>query len=185
MKRQGLLSATGILLLGLVMLMTLHEWDDSLPGQELAEETAPAILATGVTARAFNDKDGKLQYLLTADDLVQYDHSPRTEMQNPTLEMSNDKGRWTITSTNGTVQNNGDLIIFAGDVKALNPLQKIELDTQELQFNSEANIATSPGEVELRFENGQTQAGALEADLDKGILSLEQGVKSEFDAPAS
>ena len=63
MKRQGLPSATGILLLGLVMLMTLHEqWDDSLPGQDLAVETAPAILATGVTARAFSEKDGQLQY---------------------------------------------------------------------------------------------------------------------------
>ncbi|MAX55270.1 MAG: LPS export ABC transporter periplasmic protein LptC [Alcanivoracaceae bacterium] len=185
MKRQGLLSATGILLLGLVMLMTLHEWDDSLPGQDLAVETAPAILATGVTARAFSEKDGQLQYHLTADDLVQYDHNPLTEMKNPALEMSNDKGSWTITGADGTVQNNGDMIIFAGDVKARNPQQKIELDTQELRFNSEENIATSPGEVELRFENGQTHAGALEADLDKGILSLEQGVKSEFDAPAS
>ncbi|HBY49642.1 MAG TPA: LPS export ABC transporter periplasmic protein LptC, partial [Alcanivorax sp.] len=27
MKRQGLLSASGILLLGLIVLMTLHEWD--------------------------------------------------------------------------------------------------------------------------------------------------------------
>ncbi|HCI10622.1 MAG TPA: LPS export ABC transporter periplasmic protein LptC, partial [Alcanivorax sp.] len=28
MKRQGLLSASGILLLGLIVLMTLHEWDN-------------------------------------------------------------------------------------------------------------------------------------------------------------
>ena len=83
------------------------------------------------------------------------------------------------------MQNNGNLIIFDGDVQARNPQQKIELDTQQLRFNSEQNIATSPGDVDLRFENGQTRAGALEADLDKGILSLEQGVKSEFDAPAS
>ena len=185
MKRQGLLSATGILLLGLVMLMTLHEWDDSLPGQDLAVETAPAILATGVTARAFSEKDGTLQYHLTADDLVQYDHNPLTEMNSLALKMSNEKGSWTITSASGTVQNNGNLIIFDGDVQARNPQQKIELDTQQLRFNSEQNIATSPGDVDLRFENGQTRAGALEADLDKGILSLEQGVKSEFDAPAS
>ena len=30
MKRQGLLSASGILLLGLIVLMTLHEWDNPL-----------------------------------------------------------------------------------------------------------------------------------------------------------
>ena len=50
MKRQGLLSATGILLLGLVMLMTLHEWDSTLPGQDNAVMMAPAIIADDVTA---------------------------------------------------------------------------------------------------------------------------------------
>jgi len=39
--------------------------------------------------------------------------------------------------------------------------------------------------VEMTFDSGQTRAGALEADLDKGILNLKQGVKSEFEAPAS
>ena len=56
MKRQGLLSATGILMLGLVMLMTLHEWDSTLPGQDNAVMMAPAIIADDVTARAFSEK---------------------------------------------------------------------------------------------------------------------------------
>ncbi len=80
MKRQGLLSATGILLLGLVMLMTLHEWDSTLPGQDNAVLEAPAIIADNVTARAFSEEDGSLQYHLTADNLVQFDHNPLTEM---------------------------------------------------------------------------------------------------------
>lgn len=185
MKRQGLLSATGILLLGLVMLMTLHEWDDTLPGQEDAVLTAPAITAKDITARAFSEDDGRLQYYLTAETLTQYDHNPVTEMQQPELEMANDKGNWTITSEQGVVQENGDLIVFSGDVKARNQQQKITLDTQELRFRSDTNIASSPGNVDLEFESGKTRAGALEADLDKGILTLEKGVKSEFDAPAS
>ena len=86
MKRQGLLSATGILLLGLVMLMTLHEWDSALPGQDNAVAMAPAIIADQVSARAFSEKDGSLQYHLTADSLVQFrpqsahqDASPSTD----------------------------------------------------------------------------------------------------------
>jgi len=185
MKRQGLLSATGILMLGLVMLMTLHEWDDSLPGQEDAILTAPAIVAKDITARAFSEDDGRLQYYLTAETLTQYDHNPLTEMQQPELEMANDKGSWTIVSEQGGVQENGDLIVFSGDVTASNQQQKITLDTQELRFLSETNIASSPGDVDIEFESGKTRAGALEADLDKGILTLEKGVKSEFDAPAS
>lgn len=185
MKRQGLLSATGILMLGLVMLMTLHEWDDSLPGQEDAILTAPAIVAKDITARAFSEEDGRLQYYLTAETLTQYDHNPLTEMQQPELEMANDESTWTIVSEQGVVQENGDLIVFSGDVKARNRQQKITLDTQELRFRSDSNIASSPGNVDLEFESGKTRAGALEADLDKGILTLEKGVKSEFDAPAS
>ena len=185
MKRQGLLSATGILMLGLVMLMTLHEWDSTLPGQDNAVLEAPAIIADNVTARAFSEEDGSLQYHLTADNLVQFDHNPLTEMQAPVLVMANDKGSWTIVSEQGVVQENGDLIVFSGDVKARNQQQKITLDTQELRFRSDTNIASSPGSVDLEFESGKTRAGALEADLDKGILTLEKGVKSEFDAPAS
>jgi len=185
MKRQGLLSATGILMLGLVVLMTLHEWDDTLPGQEDAILTAPAIVARDITARAFSEEDGRLQYYLTARTLTQYDHDPLTEMQQPELEMANDKGSWTITSEDGVVKENGDLIVFSGDVKARNTQQKISLDTDELRFRSDTNIASTPGDVDLEFESGKTRAGALKADLDKGILTLEQGVKSEFDAPAS
>ena len=185
MKRQGLLSATGVLMLGLVMLMTLHEWDDTLPGQEDGILTAPAIVAKDITARAFSEEDGRLQYYLTAKTLTQYDHNPLTEMQEPELEMANAKGSWTIVSEQGVVKENGDLIVFSGDVKARNQQQKITLDTQELRFYSDTNIASSPDNVDLEFESGTTRAGALEADLDKGILTLEKGVKSEFDAPAS
>lgn len=185
MRRQGLLSATGILLLGLVVLMTLHEWDSSLPGEDEAVLTAPAILATKISARAFSEENGELQYHLIADNLVQYDHNPLTEMTQPRLSMANEQGTWTIASDNGTVEQNGKLIIFSGEVQARNPDQKIELDTDELRFDSDANIATSPGSATLRFESGETRAGALEADLDKGVLSLDQGVESEFNAPAS
>ncbi len=185
MKRQGLLSASGILLLGLVMMMTLHEWDSSLPGDDQAVLTAPAILAKQVSARAFNEKNGELQYHLIANNLVQYDHNPLTEMDQPRLAMTNEQGEWTITSDSGTVQQNGNLIVFTGQVEARNPQQKIALDTRELRFDSDSNTATSPGDATLKFESGETRAGSLEADLDKGVLSLDQGVKSEFNAPAS
>ncbi|MGB1466100.1 MAG: LPS export ABC transporter periplasmic protein LptC [Alcanivorax nanhaiticus] len=185
MKRQGLLSATGILLLGLVVLMTLHEWDNSLPGEDQAVLTAPAILAHEINARAYSEETGELQYHLVADNLVQYDHNPLTEMTRPRLLMSNEQGQWTITSENGTVQQNGKLIVFTGQVETRNHQQKVELDTDELRFDSDTNIATSPGDAILRFESGETRAGSLEADLDKGVLSLDQGVESEFNAPAS
>jgi lipopolysaccharide export system protein LptC len=83
------------------------------------------------------------------------------------------------------VQEDGDLISFLGKVNVNNPIQKMTVNTEELHFNSDTNIATTPGDVEMRFDSGQTRAGALKADLNKGVLELKQGVKSEFEAPAS
>ena len=104
-------------------------------------------------------------------------------MKNPAREMSNDKGSWTITGADGTVQNNGDMIIFAGDVKT-QPAAENRTGRAGATPQREENIATSPGEVELRFENGQTHAGALEADLDnEAFLSLDKEGRV-FDAPA-
>lgn len=185
MNRQGLLSASGLLLLGLIMLMTLHEWEDTLPGQDTAVLEAPAIIATRITARAFHPEDGSRQYLLTADKLTQYDHTAITEMASPTLEMSDEKGRWTITSESGQVREHGDIIAFSGDVLVENNAQQVTLRSDDLHFNTETNTASTPGQVTIQSPSGQTEAGALEAQLDNGILTLNQGVKSEFIAPAS
>ena len=52
MKRQGLLSASGILLLGLIVLMTLHEWDNPLEEDREAFLNAPMIIADRIVAKA-------------------------------------------------------------------------------------------------------------------------------------
>lgn len=185
MKRQGLLSVTGILLLGLVMLMTLHEWDSSETVSDQAVRQAPAILAEGITARAFSEKDGTLEYYLTASHLTQYDHKPRTQLENPELVMANDKGNWDIRGDQGEVQNNGNLIVFTGQVIANNSAQKVQLNTEKLRYNSNQGRVIAPGPVSLQSESGTTQAGAMDADINGGILNLRKGVKSEFNAPAS
>ncbi|EKF74180.1 hypothetical protein A11A3_10187 [Alcanivorax hongdengensis A-11-3] len=183
MRRQGLLSATGVLLLGLVVLMTLHEWDTSLPGDQEKVLSAPAIIATDVSAKAFNEKDGSPQYHLTANTLTQYDHDTRTQLDKPVLEMANDQGSWTIVSEQGQVLDNNDLIVFSGQVSARNAAKKITLDSDELRFHSDANTVEAPDQAKLTFESGHTEAGSMSADLNTGVLTLDKGVKSEFQAP--
>ncbi|MDX1804320.1 MAG: LPS export ABC transporter periplasmic protein LptC [Alcanivorax sp.] len=184
MRRQGLLSASGVLLLGLIVLMTLHEWNDTLPTDEGKIRNAPAIIAQGVTARSFNPTDGKLQYYLTADSLTQYDPNPKTLLEKPVLEMPNsNKGGWTIRSHKGEVRKNGNLIVFMGEVKADNSMQKVTLNTSNLRYFSKTNQVQAPHAVSLTFESGTTHAGALDANLTTGVLTLSKGVKSEFKAP--
>lgn len=59
MRRQGLLSASGILLLGLIVLMTLHEWDNPLEDDREAFLSAPLIIADTITAKAYDRKPAK------------------------------------------------------------------------------------------------------------------------------
>lgn len=183
MKRQGMLSATGVLLLGLIMLMTLHEWDSGLSDQEQGPITKPAITAQKVTAKAFSEADGHLQYHLRADTLSQYDHKALTQLSQPRLEMVRKSNNWTINAQQGEVHDNGDLIVFLDQVDARNPQRQVQLNTQELRFYSDDNRIQTPGDVSVDFENGHTRAGSLSGNLDTGVLNLSKGVTSEFSAP--
>ena len=97
MKRQGLLSASGILLLGLIVLMTLHEWDNPLEEDREAFLNAPMIIADRIVAKAYDEEDGRVQYRLVADHLEQYERDALTTLTEPVLRMDNSNGLWTIS----------------------------------------------------------------------------------------
>ena len=98
MKRQGLLSASGILLLGLIVLMTLHEWDNPLEEDREAFLNAPMIIADRIVAKAYDEEDGRVQYRLVANHLEQYERDALTTLTEPVLRMDNSNGLWTIQS---------------------------------------------------------------------------------------
>ncbi len=180
MKRQGLLSVTGILLLGLIVLMTLHEWGNPLdPAQREAFLNAPVIIAKGVEAESFTDT-GKLQYHLDADHLEQFDRTSKTLLTNPHLRVNNDKGVWTISSKHGEVLDSGGLILFKNDVQAHNAARKLTLKTDELRYHSNTDIVEAPSSVKMTFQKGSTQAGSLHGNLKTGKMQLKQGVVSDF-----
>ena len=91
MKRQGLLSASGILLLGLIVLMTLHEWDNPLEEDREAFLNAPMIIADRIVAKAYDEEDGRVQYRLVADHLEQYERDALTTLTEPVLRMDTSK----------------------------------------------------------------------------------------------
>ncbi|WP_101674563.1 LPS export ABC transporter periplasmic protein LptC [Alloalcanivorax mobilis] len=180
MKRQGLLSVTGIVLLGLIVLMTLHEWDNPLDENQQAFLSAPMIVAGNVIAKTFNADTGEVQYHLTADHLEQYDHDPLTLLDKPVLTMDNKDGAWTIQSLHGEVRNNGDLIVFQNKVEARNERRGLTLNTNELQYFGDAQRVLAPTDVDIRQTQGSTRAGKMEVQLDSGEMTLSEGVVSDF-----
>lgn len=183
MKRQGLLSATGIALLGLIVLMTLHEWDNPLEENKEAFLNAPVIVAGHVVAKTFDAETGQVQYRLTADHLEQYDRDPLTLLEQPVLSLDNKDGTWTIRSEHGEVRNNGDLIVFQNQVEARNQVRGITLNTSELQYFNDAQRVLAPATVHMRHRQGSTRAGKVEVQLSSGEMTLSQGVASEFNGP--
>lgn len=180
MKRQGLLSASGILLLGLIVLMTLHEWDNPLEEDREAFLNAPMIIADRIVAKAYDEEDGRVQYRLVANHLEQYERDALTTLTEPVLRMDNSNGLWTIQSRHGEVRDNGDLIVFTDQVEARSESNGVTLDTEELQYHNDTNRVVSPGELAMRHRDGRTRAGAMESDLTSGEMTLKQGVVSEF-----
>lgn len=181
MRRQGLLSVTGIFLLGLIVLMTLHEWGNPLSENERqAALRAPAIIANGITAKSFAAGSGKVLYTLTADHLVQYDHTPKTELSDPDLHMKNAQGVWTIRSKKGEVLDNGTLLVFQDQVHAHGDSNGITLETNELRYNTDTRVIEAPGPVDLNHQRGTTKAGNMRVDLNSGTMKLNEGVVSDY-----
>jgi len=179
-RRQGLLSASGILLLGLIVLMTLHEWDNPLEDDREAFLSAPLIIADTITAKAYDRDTGKASYELKADHLEQFQREALTTLTEPDLRMENDNGVWTIRSRRGEVRDNGDLIVFLDQVKARSETNGVTLSTDQLEYLNDASQVRSPGALTLEHRDGNTRAGSMQSDLTSGEMTLGQGVVSEF-----
>ena len=180
MRRQGLLSASGILLLGLIVLMTLHEWDNPLDGDREAFLSAPLIIADNITAKAYDRDTGKVSYDLKAEHLEQYQREALTTLSAPDLRMENENGVWTIHSKRGEVRDNGDLIVFLDQVEARSENNGVTLSTERLEYLNDAGQVRSPGALTLKHRDGSTRAGNMESNLTSGEMTLGKGVVSEF-----
>ena len=183
MRRPGLLSASGVILLVVIVMMTLHEWGNPLEGDNEAFLSAPAITAENIVARQFNRDSGEVEYRLLANNLEQYEREALTLLDHPDLSLNNGNNQWTIQADNGEVRDNGDLIVFENNVEAVSKNNGVTLDTRELHYLSGDRQVSAPDTVHMRHSEGSTRAGSMDADLDTGRMTLKQGVVSEFKGP--
>ena len=186
MRRQGLLSATGLILLGLIVLMTLHEWEDRVPELLGSQIDTPLVIAEQISAQSFTT-EGLLEYDLYAEELKEMDGLGETLLTRPRLALHDPALAWEVLSEEGQVTNQGRHIRLLGNVSARRhhgeepPL----LETGELVYESGQEQISAPGAVQITHPSGSTRAGAMEANLATGVLKLRERVESRYEMPAS
>lgn len=185
MKRQGLLSATGLMLLGLIVLMTLHEWEDRVPDFLTQREDTPMIIAESISARTYT-LEGRLEYDLHAAKLTEMDVLGETRLEQPRLALHDDRLVWEVHSEAGEVSDKGRHIRLLGGVDARHfGDQPMTLQTEELIYRSAQERISAPGAVLIMHPSGSTRAGAMDANLATGELELKNRVESRYEMPAS
>lgn len=185
MKRRGLLSTTGLVLITLVIGLTLHEWEGAVPLDGKPPPAGPELVMEGVRAHSFNNA-GTLHYRLDALALSRYEEGPpRTLLSVPSLALHDGETVWHVQALRGHVEGDNELIRLQGEVRATRRGEPpLSLDTEAVLYRPAEDIIRVPGDVLIRHQGGTTRAGALEGHLPDGRLELRQRVESRY-APAS
>lgn len=185
MNRDAALSAAGLIVLGLVVLLALHQWEDRdrITDAEERPET-PALILDGVAAESFSDS-GLLRYRLRSQQAMHFDGDSRTEVTSPLLELRDPELLWEITAQRGHVEDNNARVRLVESVHARHHREDLEVETSEVHYRPADEILWMPSAVVIRHPLGTIRAGSLEANLVTGYLELRQSVESRYVPPSS
>lgn len=180
MKRQGLLSLTGIGLLGLIVLMTLHEWDYSTPPASPDRPDVPTLILDQMQATR-HKPDGSPQYHLSAANLSWFEASNRSQLDHPQVEMFGNTARWLVRANQGNMREAEKRIELNGDVRAeRDGPEPINLRTERLIYLASEERIDIPVAVQITHQGGKTRAGSLQADMKKGVIEIRGGVETRY-----
>src|SRR5699024_9419971 len=118
-KNSGLFSAIGVLVLCLITIMLLNEWDGRLPSDKDQPKLAPLIIAYNVTGNTFAPS-GHLEYRIHAEQLIEKDADNTTELIQPDVHIfqPNNTPQWHITSQHALYIGELSQLTLSGDVFA-------------------------------------------------------------------
>lgn len=180
MKKQGILSLTGIALLGLIVLMTLHEWDYAAPLITAERPDVPALILENMTSVRYN-ADGSRQYSVSAKNLSWFETSNRSELSEPSVEMFGNKANWFVSANQGKMQQEKKIMDLSGNVHARRDgLAPLSLQTEHLIYHANEERLHIPAKVSIKHVGGNTRAGQLDADLQQGIIKIKGGVETHY-----
>ncbi|HLR16826.1 MAG TPA: LPS export ABC transporter periplasmic protein LptC [Alcanivoracaceae bacterium] len=179
MSKGGFFSALGILL-SVVAIAVLNEWDGRLPGESEEAKKTPLIIAEGVYAQIF-DETGALEYVINTKELVENDYDFTTTLTQPTLDLYDGEMTWHIESENALLNNQKKELQLSGKVLAQQQqAQRMRLETEHLTYFSKTEKMHSDTPVRIQQGTSTTTAGGMSADAKTGILDLHKPVESRY-----
>lgn len=182
MKRDLLLSAAGLLLLGLVVLGAIRLQEDrdrTAPDPNKVVER-PALILDTVVAETFGAR-GTLAYRLFSDHARRFDHEERTLLTTPHLQLHDEGLDWEIRARDGALEAGGKRVHMRQEVQARHLPHRLELETSELVYFLESERLEAPAPLRMTHPSGVTRAGAMEVDLASGIMELRASVESRYE----
>ena len=182
MSRDLLLSAAGLLLLGLVALGAIRLQEDrgrTAPDPDEVVER-PALILDGVVAESFG-ANGTLAYRLFSDHARRLDHENLTRLVAPHLQLHDNGPEWEIRARHGSLEAGRERVRLLDDVRARHLHQRLELETPELIYFPDEARLEGPVTLQIHHPSGSTRAGSMEADLASGILELRESVESRYE----
>lgn len=134
------------------------------------------------------DERGRLHLILTTERGQFFEAKKQFAMDAPVvvaLDRDSRKPPWRLTAKTGTVFNNGDHIVFQGDVHARQSEASgaSELRTQKLDYFPDRDLVKSDRRVELTSPGHRIDAIGLKADLDRQVFELRCKVKGLHHVP--
>jgi LPS export ABC transporter protein LptC len=120
--------------------------------------------------------DGNLRWTLEADQAEVYDQKGITVMRKVVIQVFSRDGDWTVTSDNGTLNNNRRDVTLAGDV-VIRSSDGLAVRTPTLNWNNEHRTLSTDDPVEISQEGTTITGLGLAVHMQEETAAIGRNVR--------
>lgn len=146
----------------------------------------PEAYLIGMQDRTFN-REGRLAHTLSAAEVTYFNTGANTQgyIDQPILAFfsADDPRPWYLTASQGIANAEQQTLLLTGAVNAYNEhprYGRIDINTDDLLVNTDAQIASTDKPVTMQSARGTTSAIGLAAELESGRVQLLSEVKGTY-----
>ena len=131
-------------------------------------------------------QDGRLVYSLSAPSMSRHATTEETSIEQPRLfwPQQAKSGKITAKSNSGLITGDLNIIFLRGNVVVKSQTESQQtaiIRTESLDFNQKTRLVSTPDEVTMTTAGAILTAVGMSAQLDEGIVLLEQQVKGQYE----
>ena len=120
--------------------------------------------------------EGNLRWKLKADQAEVYDQKGITLMRKVVIQVFSKDGDWTVTSDEGTLENNRRDVTLTGNV-VIKSSDGLEMRTKTLSWNNEQRALATDDPVEISREGTTITGKGLSVNMQEETAAVTQNVR--------